>query len=199
MRMLHYFVVKLDKRLHDTVSLGDKEIYVDTKFNEFDHRVCHGEVISVPEKYDTPVNVGDRLFFHHLVVVDGGMPFGDREGEFLVSYDPDVMINCHAFAYTPQGSDEIIPLSMWSVLSACAAEIREESAVIESVSLKTENPDRGHLSYVTSDHEEMGLNLLDKVVFPSKYRYDFKNLEGGIMYRVRTSDSLYVEQEVHSD
>lgn len=199
MRMLHYFVVKLEKRLQDTISLGDKEIYVETKFNEFDHRICHGEVVSLPEKYDTPVQVGDTLFFHHLVVVDGGMPFDDRENEFLVSYDPDVMINCHAFAYTPQGHDEIIPLSMWSVLTECEPEIEKESGSIESVSFSGMDADRGHLAYVTSDHKDMGLTLLDKVVFPSKYRYDFKNIEGGTMYRVRTSDLLYVEKEVHSD
>lgn len=199
MRMLHYFVVKLEKRLQDTIALGDKEIYIDTKFNEFDHRVCHGEVVSLPEKYDTPVKVGDTLFFHHLVVVDGGMPFDDREGEFLVSYDPDAMINCHAFAYTPQGVDDIIPLSMWSVLTSCDAEVEEESGSIESVSFKSKDPDRGYLSYVTSDHEDMGLTLLDKVVFPSKFRYDFKNLDGDAMYRVRTSDLLYVEKEIHSD
>lgn len=61
MDMLHYFVVKLDKLLQDEIKLGDQNIYMETKFNEFEHRVCEGEVVSVPKKYDTPVKVGLSL------------------------------------------------------------------------------------------------------------------------------------------
>jgi len=71
MRSYDSFVVHLPKRVNDTISLSNGlELYVDTRFNEFEYRVNEGEVISVPFKYDTPVQVGDTLYFHHLLVMN---------------------------------------------------------------------------------------------------------------------------------
>jgi len=196
MNLLYYFVVRLPQRLQDEIKLGDQNIYMETKFNEFEHRVCCGEVVSTPHKYDTPVQVGDTLYFHHLVVINGGMPFADREGEYLVSYDPEVTINCHAFAYTPQGDDEIIPLSMWSILRPHKEELVDHTQLWEEVRLKEPDPDRGVLAYVNSTHEQLGIEKDDVVVFPSKRRYDFK-VDDMTMYRVRTEDLLYVQKKVH--
>jgi hypothetical protein len=198
MNMLHYFVVKLDKLLQDEIKLGDQNIYMETKFNEFEHRVCQGEVVSVPKKYDTPVKVGDTLYFHHLVVINGGMPFADREGEYLVSYDPDVTINCHAFAYTPKGEDDVIPLSMWSILRPHQEEIVDRTQLWTEVRLKDADPDRGVLAYRTYMHKDLGIEEGDVVVFPSKLRYDFK-VNDETMYRVRTEDLLYVQKAIHHD
>ena len=73
MRSLKKFVVELKKRLNDTMTLDNGvELYVDTKYNEFDHRVTEGPIISVPAKYDSGAQPGDTLYFHHLVVINGG-------------------------------------------------------------------------------------------------------------------------------
>ena len=48
MNLLHYFVVKLPKLFNDEISMGDQTIFIETKFNEFDHRVNEGEVVHVP-------------------------------------------------------------------------------------------------------------------------------------------------------
>jgi hypothetical protein len=198
MNMLHYFVVKLDKRIQDEIDFNGGKIYLDTKFNEFEHRVCHGEVVATPKKYDTPVQVGDTLYFHHLVVINGGMPFEGREGEYLVSYDPAHVINCHAFAYTPSGCSEIIGLSHWSCLEPCEVPETKQSG-IEEVSLSSPDPDSGKVHYVTERLAELGLSEGDVVVFQSNRRYDFKTASGDKMYRMRTSDLLYVQEEVHHD
>ncbi len=198
MEMLHYFVVKLDKRFQDEIDFNGGKLYLETKFNEFEHRVSHGRVVATPKKYITDVQVGDTLYFHHLVVINGGMPFADREGEYLVSYDPDNVINCHAFAYTPCGWSEVIGLSQWSCLEPCdEPETKQEG--LETVSLATPDPNTGRVHYVTDSLTELGLVKGDKVAFPSKRRYDFKTEYGKTMYRMRTSDLMYVEEEVHHD
>ena len=38
------------------------ELYIDTKFNEFDHRTTESEVLAVPEKRDTPVEVSFPIY-----------------------------------------------------------------------------------------------------------------------------------------
>ena len=47
-------------------------IYVDSKWNEFKHRVTEGPVVCAPPKHDTGVEEGDTLYFHHLVVINEG-------------------------------------------------------------------------------------------------------------------------------
>jgi len=79
MKTLDLFIVHIPKRLKDTFTLSDgTEIYVDTKFNEFDHRVTSGEVVAAPTKYDTGVQKGDTLYFHHLVVINEGQVLTGR-------------------------------------------------------------------------------------------------------------------------
>ena len=75
MKMLYYFVVDLPSKFHDEIDFNGGKLYMDTKFDEFEHRVTQGEVVSIPHKFDTDVQPGDTLFFHHLVVINGGMPF----------------------------------------------------------------------------------------------------------------------------
>ena len=72
MKTFNLFVVKLEKRFDDKmVTDSGLELYMDTKFNEFDHRVTEGPVVCVPFKYETGVEEGDTLYFHHLVVMGG--------------------------------------------------------------------------------------------------------------------------------
>ena len=75
MRTLDIFVVDIPKRINDTIrTQGGLELYVDTKFDEFKHRVNEGEVVAWPERYEVDARVGDTLYFHHLVVVNDGQP-----------------------------------------------------------------------------------------------------------------------------
>ena len=54
MKTFDLFVVKVEKRFDDTIKTDSGlELYVDTRFNEFEHRVTEGPVVCVPFKYDT--------------------------------------------------------------------------------------------------------------------------------------------------
>ena len=189
MNLLYYFVVKLPKRFHDEIALGDQSIYIETKFDEFEHRVNEGEVVHTPAKFDTPVRPGDTLYFHHNVVVNGGMPFADYKDCYLVSFDPKVAVNSHAYAYTPKGSDEVLPLDGWSVLKP-SVEKEIEHAIFETVELKEKPRTTGVVAAVSKDLEELGLKVGDTVGFKQNRDYTFKAF-GEDFFRTRTQDLLY--------
>ena len=71
MKSLRHFLVRVPNVTRDTFTLGDKELYLDTKWDEFSHRTMEGEVVATPAKYKTEVKVGDTLYFHHHVVLGG--------------------------------------------------------------------------------------------------------------------------------
>ena len=75
MRTFDLFVVKLEKTLNDTITTDSGlELYIDNKYHEFENRVTEGPVVAVPFKYETGVQPGDTLYFHHLVVINDGQP-----------------------------------------------------------------------------------------------------------------------------
>ena len=83
MRTFNLFVVKLEDRLKDTIASDTGfELYIDARFDDFKNRTTEGPVVCVPFKYDTGVEVGDTLYFHHLVVLGG-----DNNGQIFTEED----------------------------------------------------------------------------------------------------------------
>lgn len=190
MNLLYYFVVKLPKLTNDEIALGDQKIFIDTRFEEFDHRVNEGEVVHVPLKFDTPVKPGDTLYFHHNVVINGGMPFADYKDHYVVSFDPKVAVNSHAYAYRPQGTQDIVPLSGWSILEpSFEEELSNDLLHLDHL----ERPPRTEaMVYVDSDDlRELGVSKGDIVGFQKNRDYTFK-IDGQDYFRTRTTDLLYV-------
>lgn len=188
MRMLYYFVVELPSKFRDEIEFADTTLKIETKFNEFEHRVNEGKVVSVPYKYDTDVKPGDTLYFHHLVVINGGIPFEGFENQYLVIYDPNVPINSHAFAYRPQGTTDVIPLPGWSILAPCIEDAIESA--LEIVEFNPPLPTRGELAYENEDTKELGVAVGDIVGFRKNMDYRFK-IDGEEFYRTRAQDLLY--------
>jgi len=121
MKTFNLFVVKLENRLKDTISTESGfELYVDSKFNDFKNRVTEGPVVCVPFKYDTGVEEGDTLYFHHLVVLGGdnnGQIFTEEDNTYIVNYDPVYAIGNQAIAYKSQKDGKIRCLTGWCLLS----------------------------------------------------------------------------------
>ena len=64
MKTLDLFVVELEKQINDTIKTDSGlELYVDSKWNEFKHRVTEGPVVASPLKHDPGVKEGDTLYF----------------------------------------------------------------------------------------------------------------------------------------
>tara|TARA_R100001460_G_scaffold10094_10_gene23917 strand:- start:3663 stop:4250 length:588 start_codon:yes stop_codon:yes gene_type:complete len=195
MKTLDLFVVELEKQLNDTMTTeGGLELYVDTRFNEFEHRVTEGPVVSPPVKHNTGVKPGDTLYFHHLVVLNEGQALTGHENHYLVRYDPDHTINNQAIGYKSSKSGHIHPLAGWALLEPVQQEeLKTNSDVIEVVELKKALPTKGRVAFEAPWLEELGLKQGDVVGFKQNRDYRIK-IDDKEYYRTRKEDLLYVEE-----
>tara|TARA_R100000654_G_scaffold40902_1_gene66998 strand:- start:3434 stop:4018 length:585 start_codon:yes stop_codon:yes gene_type:complete len=193
MRTFDLFVVELKKTLDDTITTdGGLELYIDTRFNEFENRITEGPVVAVPFKYDAGVEVGDTLYFHHLVVVNGGQPLTGEDDHYLVRYDADVTINNQAIAYKSAKTGDIHPLAGWSLLEGVEEEEEQISDIIEVVKLKEKPVTKGMVAFQAPWVEELGLKVGDVVGFKKNRDYRIK-IDGKEYYRTRAEDLMYKE------
>ena len=197
MRTFNFFVVELKKLVNDTIKTDSGlELYIDTKHDdmgEFNYRVTEGPVVSSPFKYDTGVRVGDTLYFHHLVVMQGGQALTGVDDHYIVKYNPEAISN-QAIAYKCQDTGEIKPLTGWSLLEPVDEEDKTKSDVIEVVQLKEKLPTKGRVAFTSSGIEESGLKVGDVVGFKENRDYRI-HIDGKEYYRTRIEDLLYVEND----
>jgi co-chaperonin GroES (HSP10) len=193
MKTLDLFVVELEKQIKDTITTKEGlTLYVDSRFNEFEHRVTEGPVVSAPLKHDTGVESGDTLYFHHLVVLNEGQVLTGEENHYLVRYDPDHTINNQAIAHKNKNG-EVKPLAGWTLLEAVEQEeLKTKSDVIEVVELKKKLPTKGRVAFTAPWIEEIGLEVGDVVGFKENRDYRI-TIDGKEYYRTRLDDLLYVE------
>ena len=192
MKTMNLFVVKVDKPINDTMKTdGGLELFIDTRFNEFEHRQVFGEVVSAPLLIENDVEPGDTLYFHHLVVVEGGQKIPWEENHYIVKCDKQFTIGNQAFAYKKKGSDEIIPLFGWCLLEE--AEVEKEETFIEIVNTEEDLPLTGIVSFDADCLEELDVKKGDEVGFEKNMDYRV-NIDGKEYYRVRSEDLLYVKK-----
>ena len=191
MKPLKDFIVYVPERVNETKKIGDIEIYIDTKFNEFEHRVMHGEVMGVPQKYKTDVEVGDTLFFHHHVVISNNGKGQRVDGDiYAVRFDPNNGHGTQAYAYKCQETGDIELLSDWVFLIPEEQEAEEttDSGII--VALK--EPEYNQYGYVLYDSpavQQLGLKAGDKVMIMKNADYKME-IDGQEVYRVHI-DHIY--------
>ena len=187
----------MKKLVNDTITTDSGlELYIDSKHDdmgEFNYRVTEGPVVASPFKYDTGVRVGDTLYFHHLVVMQGGQVLTGADDHYIVKYNPEAISN-QAIAYKCQDTGEIKPLTGWSLLEPVEEEDKTKSDVIEIVQLKEKLPTKGRVAFTSSGIEEIGLKVGDVVGFKENRDYRIK-IDGKEYYRTRIEDLLYVEND----
>jgi len=192
MKTMNLFVVKVDKPINDTMKTdGGLELFIDTRFNEFEHRQVFGEVVSAPLLIENDVEPGDTLYFHHLVVVEGGQKIPWEENHYIVKCDKQFTIGNQAFAYKKKGSDEITPLFGWCLLEE--SEVEKEEAFIEIVNTEEDLPLTGIVSFDADCLKELDVKKGDEVGFAKNMDYRV-NIDGKEYYRVRSEDLLYVKK-----
>jgi len=194
MKTLDIFVIELEKQFNDTMTTASGlEIYLDSKFNEFEHRVTEGPVVCSPIKHKTGVKKGDTLYFHHLVVVNEGQVLTGNKDHYLVRYDPDQTINNQAIAYKSKKTGEVSPLMGWALLEFTEQqELEVKSDLIEVVSQKETLPTKGRVAFDSPWLKKLGVKKDDIVGFKQNRDYRIK-IEGKEYYRTRAEDLMYVE------
>ena len=194
MKTFDLFVVKIERLINDTIKTeGGLELYIDNRFNEFQNRTTEAPVVAVPFKYDTGVEVGDTLYFHHLVVINDGQPLTGEDNHYLVRFDPDNTVNNQAIAYKSAKTGRVHPLAGWSLLERVEEREEKQSDIIDVVKLKDNPVTKGKVSFTPPWVEELGLEVGDVVGFRKNMDYRI-TIEGTEYYRVRAEDLMYVER-----
>ena len=194
MKTLDIFVVELEKKINDTITTDSGlELYVDNRFNEFEHRVTEGPVVCSPLKYKTGVKKGDTLYFHHLVVINEGQILTGNDNHYLVRYDPNHTINNQAIAYKSKKTGKVKPLAGWALLEFIEQEeLETKSDLIHVIDNKEKLPTKGIVSFDCDWLKELGVKKGDVVGFKQNRDYRLK-IDGKEYYRTRAEDLMYVE------
>ena len=196
MKTFDLFVVEIHKRTNDTIKTNSGlELYLDTRFDDFKHRTTEAPVVAVPFKYDTGVQQGDTLYFHHLVVMNEGQVLTGEDNHFLVRYDPEHAINNQAIAFKSKETGEVTPLKGWSLLEYVEEESDVKSDVIEVVELEEKLPKMGKVAFHSDELDEYGLKVGDVVGFKENRDYRI-TIDEKEYYRTRLEDLLYVCEEI---
>lgn len=185
---LDVFIVHIPKRINDTIEVGGVQMYVDNRFNEFEHRVNEGEVIATPYKYDTGVSVGDTLYFHHHVVINDGQPLTGHDDTYVVRYDHKHTVNSQAIAFKDE-YDQVFSLSGWVVLSPVDPDTVKSEQIL-TVDLSEKRYVRGQIAFPFVGMHDTDLMIGDVVGFPPNRDYTFE-IDGETYFRVRKEDLLY--------
>jgi len=193
MKSLNNFIVYLEKKFEDEIETeGGLKLYIDTKFEPFKNRVNEGKVVAVPAKYETGVEEGDTLYFHHLVVMADAQPLPFDDNHFIVYYHPNHAVSSQAFAYKSKRTGKIYALSSWSILSHVEQKPEASSSSIQIVSLKDPQVKTAKVAFENKKLKDLGVKKGDIVGVKKDSDYSFK-IDGETFYRTRLEDLLYVE------
>lgn len=189
MRTLENFIVEIEKRLQDTITTDSGlELYIDTKFNEFENRTTEGKILAAPLKYKTGAEVGDTLYFHHHVVIHGGSPLVEEDNHYVVNYNDEHAAANQAIAF--KNKDGIHPVKGWCLLEPVEEDDPGHSGLVEVVSLQEKPVTQGVVSFDTPDLDELGVSHGDVVGFKKDRDYRIK-IDGKEYYRVAVTELLY--------
>lgn len=188
MNPLHHFLVHIPKKFKDTIEIAGEKMYLDPKFREFENRYCYGEVVGIPEKHETPVRIGDTLYFHHHVVMDKNSEI--ENDIYVVRYSEHGGHGTQAYAY--KRGDEIKLFSDWIFvdLDKDDEQVRESGIILLSAPVKTR---MATVLYNSDSLGEHGIFKGDRVCYAVNADYEME-FDGRTVYRMRIDDILYVEQ-----
>ena len=190
MQALNLFIVRLPKKFKDTVEVAGQELYLASKFNEFENRYNYGEIVSTPAKFNTGASVGDTLYFHHHICVES--KYHLQEDLYMVQYEPDGGYGSHAYAFQPP-SGSVVMLSDWVFVRPPEKE-DEQKTTSGIILLEQESKveDHGEIIYSSDAIEEAGAKAGDTVYFSKSSDYAME-VNGEKVWRMRINDLLYVD------
>jgi len=194
MQALNSFLVKLETNVKDTITTDSGlKLFIDTRFegSEFDNRITGGPVVAVPARYKTDVNVGDTVYFHHLVVLNKGQLMPGTDDVYMVDYHPTIVTNNQSFAFKSKETGEVKPLAGWALVSHTEQDEEVKSDLIELVKLKDTQVTKGIVAFDVPE-----LDLKAGAVVGFKKNRDYKiEIDGQDYYRIAISQLLYEVQD----
>lgn len=195
------FFVKVDKRFNDTFKLGEKELFLDTDFDKYRHARQYGVITSVPHRitpknyldiqktgedyeqgfyYDTPLVIGDKVYFHHFVA-------GNDESQFTIN-DEKVFMCHYEQMYCVVRDGEIIPLERNMFCSQIMEDEKNYQKSIGGIILFTKpNPEPiknyAKVEFLSEKCMEFGLRMGDTIIHKNDADYDI-TIEGTKYWKI---------------
>ena len=193
MKPINDFIVHIPKKFKDEVSFNGSTLKLVSKFNEFQHRLNYGKILGCPK--NCPVNSCDGaiLYFHHHVVMEQRYDIG--EDTYMVTYDPNGGYGNHAIAIEDEAGN-ITMLGDWCFVLPPdeEEETTTDSGII--LEIKKEPKLEGELLALPRNSEWIGASTGDMVGYTKNSEYEMELLNGTKVYRRRTTELVYVKEEV---
>ena len=170
--------------------VGNKEIHFITEMNDISKTIRYGEVLSTPEYFNTNLQKGDIIYFHHNIV----RRTSNNEGEYMHGpFEVDRMrglYNCPLEEiYGVERNGVFMTLDPFCFIKPVQNRIVKNEGKILTVEQFTEKPNIGIIRYGNSQLRDLGFNEGDQVVFKVDSEYEFK-VYGEKLYRMNTNKIL---------
>lgn len=189
MQCLDSFIVHIPQAVKETVTVGGQEMYLSSKFSEFEHRIPQGTVVAVPAKHKTPVKVGDTVYLHHHVMVDGMQVMDEKKRHYRAEYDPSGGFATQVYAY--ENEEGLHMLTNWVFVEPVKQPKKITSDIIEIVSLEPEENRYGRIMFDSDALAELGVKKGDIVLFSKNSDYEME-VQGKKVWRMYTDHIMAI-------
>lgn len=190
MKSLHHFIVELPEKFKSEISFNGGKLHLINKFQEFEHRVNNGRIVATP-KGISDYYVGCTLYFHHHVVMEQKYDIG--ENLYLVSYDRAGGYSNHSIAIEDK-NDNLNMLGDWCFVLPPADSEEETSSSGIILSIKEEPELEGVLVSLPSNSDWIGAKVGDTVGYTKDSDYSMVLKDDTKIYRMRTTELVYVKE-----
>lgn len=164
------FVVDLPNNVKDTIKVGDKDLYLETKFNPFAHRNTKATVIATPVKRpQDEIKVGDEVFLFHHSILEKQLEL-DSTGLRRARFNPQVE-TIDIIAYKRDG--EIKPFWTWVICEKNELpDERKTNAGITILKGKDDLPFTAVIAFDSPRLKEEGITKGDTIRFYKHSDYE---------------------------
>jgi co-chaperonin GroES (HSP10) len=177
------FIIKMPEKFKSKIAVGDQELELVSKFDEFGNRIMEAEIIAVPAKHKTGAKPGDILYFHHTVALNDTFYLGDNL--YLVPHSPGGGRMNLGHAYKNESGVHMI--DQWIFLEPMESSKKVRSSVLEDVP-----NDRGRVWADSQELSREGLSKGDVVYFSKNSDYEME-VDGTKVWRMLIGDLMYAE------
>ena len=181
-------LIEREKNTKDEVKVGDKTLFIDTSWYEYDHVIQYGIVKYIPKRLHSSFKTnmellpGDKVYCHHFVA---------DEKNFIDIYGDKLSLLNYNMFYARVRDGKIHMLSDW-VLVEIIKDTKEELQTESGIWVKTQKEKKeqiGKIKYVNSKSIDDGFKPGDTVMFMKDADYEME-VEGEKLYRMRNQDIL---------
>ena len=181
---INHFIIHLPKTHKNTIQAGDVTLYLDASFNPHEHRIPKGKVVATPDKVDTPVKVGDYIYFHHNIIKMKGGHIGNDM--YIVDARPD-----SALCYAYEGDNTpFTPLYDYIFVEPEELPDREVKGGVTIINKKEDLGVRfGVIKHASKKAlDDLGGDVLDKRINFRRFRNMRFDVNGKELFRMKAKD-----------